>query len=128
MVERRNRFFRSSFMPGRVFASPQDSNEQMAAWLPVANSRYSRSRRARPIDLIEQERAAMRPLSPVAPDVLFRNTVRLPRDYYVRVHSNDYSVTPGLIGRLVDVTADLEQIHVSQNGVVVTSHDRASAR
>ena len=128
MVERRNRFFRSSFMPGRVFASPQDFNEQMAAWLPVANSRHSRSRRARPIDLIEQDRAGMRPLSPVAPDVLFRNTVRLPRDYYVRVHSNDYSVTPGLIGRLVDVTADLEQIHVSHNGVTVTSHDRAWAR
>jgi hypothetical protein len=38
MVERRNRFFRSSFMPGRVFASPQDFNEQMAAWLPVAKA------------------------------------------------------------------------------------------
>jgi hypothetical protein len=70
----------------------------------------------------------MRPLSPVAPDVLFRNTVRLPRDYYVRVHSNDYSVAPALIGRLVDVTADLEQVHVSHNGVTVTSHDRAWAR
>jgi len=70
----------------------------------------------------------MRPLSPVVPDVLFRNTVRLPRDYYVRVHSNDYSVAPALIGRLVDVTADLERIHVAHNGVTVTSHDRAWAR
>lgn len=128
MVERRNRFFRSSFMPGRDFASPQDFNEQMAAWLPIANARHSRSRRARPIDLIAQDRAAMRPLSPVVPDVLFRNTVRLPRDYYVRVHSNDYSVAPALIGRIVDVTADLERIHVAHNGVTVTSHDRAWAR
>ncbi len=128
MVERRNRFFRSSFLPGRDFASPQDFNEQMTAWLPIANSRHSRSRRARPIDLIAQDRAAMRPLSPVVPDVLFRNTVRLPRDYYVRVHSNDYSVAPALIGRLVDVTADLERIHVSHNGVTVTSHERAWAR
>jgi transposase len=128
MVERRNRFFRSSFMPGRHFASPQDFNEQMDDWMSLANARHSRSRRARPIDLIEQDRAAMRPLSPVAPDVLFRNTVRLPRDYYVRVHSNDYSVAPALIGRLVDVTADLEQVHVSHNGVTVTSHDRAWAR
>ena len=128
MVERRNRFFRSPFMPGRDFTSPQDFNEQMAAWLPIANSRHSRSRRARPIDLIAQDRAAMRPLSPVVPDVLFRNTVRLPRDYYVRVHSNDYSVAPALIGRLVDVTADLERIHVAHNGVTITSHDRAWAR
>ncbi|MBG6107403.1 DDE-type integrase/transposase/recombinase [Frigoribacterium sp. CG_9.8] len=128
MVERRNRFFRSSFLPGRDFASPQDFNEQMAAWLPIANARHSRSRRARPSDLIAQDRAAMRPLSPVVPDVLFRNTVRLPRDYYVRVHSNDYSVAPGLIGRLVDVTADLERIYVTHNGVTVTTHERAWAR
>ena len=128
MVERRNRFFRSSFMPGRTFASPQDFNQQMASWLPIANSRHSRSRRARPIDLISQDRAAMRSLSPVAPDVLFRNTVRLPRDYYVRVHSNDYSVAPGLIGRLVEVTADLERVNVTHNGVTVTSHERAWAR
>jgi len=52
MVERRNRFFRSSFMPGRDFASPQDFNEQMADWLPLANSRHSRSRRARPIAVV----------------------------------------------------------------------------
>ena len=128
MVERRNRFFRSSFMPGRHFASPQDFNEQMDQWLPLANARHSRSRRARPIDLIKQDRAAMRPLSPVAPDVLFRNTVRLPRDYYVRVLSNDYSVAPAMIGRLVDVTASLDTVNVTHNGVNVTTHEREWAR
>ena len=128
MVERRNRFFRSSFMPGRHFASPQDFNEQMNDWMPLVNARHSRSRRARPIDLIEQDRAAMRPLSPVAPDVLFRNTVRLPRDYYVRVLSNDNSVAPAMIGRLVDVTASLDTVHVTHNGVTVTSHEREWAR
>ena len=40
MVERRNRFFRSSFMPGRAFASPQDFNEQMASWLPMGITQY----------------------------------------------------------------------------------------
>ncbi|WP_198418088.1 MULTISPECIES: DDE-type integrase/transposase/recombinase [Cryobacterium] len=128
MVERRNRFFRSSFMSGRHFASPQDFNEQMDQWLPLANARHSRSRRARPIDLIEQDRAAMRPLSPVATDVLFRNTVRLPRDYYVRVLSNDYSVAPAMIGRLVDVTASLDTINVTHNGVNITTHEREWAR
>ncbi|GEP28746.1 Mu transposase domain-containing protein [Cryobacterium levicorallinum] len=128
MVERRNRFFRSSFMPGRHFASPQDFNEQIADWLPLANARHSQSRRARPMDLIEQDRAAMHSLSPVASDVLFRNTVRLPRDYYVRVLSNDYSVAPAMIGRLVDVTASLDTVNVTHNGVNVTSHEREWAR
>ena len=62
MVERMNRFFRSRFMPGRTFTSPTDFNMQMAAWLPIANSRFSRSRRGRPIDLIAADRAAMRAL------------------------------------------------------------------
>ena len=128
MVERRNRFFRSSFMPGRHFASPQDFNDQMDDWLPLANARHSRSRRARPVDLIERDRAAMRPLSPVAPDVLFRNTVRLPRDYYVRVLSNDYSVASAMIGRLVDVTASLDTVNVTHNGAIVTTHEREWAR
>jgi hypothetical protein len=80
------------------------------------------------MDLIEQDRAAMRPLSPVTPDVLFRNTVRLPRDYYVRVLSNDYSVAPAMIGRLVDVTASLDTVNVTHNGLKITTHEREWAR
>lgn len=53
--------------------------------------------------------------------------MRLPRDY-VRVHSNDYSVAPGLIGRMIEVTADLDRVHVWHNGFAVTSHERAWAR
>jgi hypothetical protein len=37
----------------------------------------------------------------------WRNQIRLGRDYYVRVDTSDYSVDPTAIGRLVDVTADL---------------------
>lgn len=128
MVERMNRFFRGRFMPGRTFSSPEDFNAQMAAWLPIANSRYSRSRRGRPIDLVAKDRAAMRLLPPVAPEVVFRNTVRLPRDYMVRAFSNDYSVDPALVGRLVHVTAGLERIDIHHDGQLVTSHPRTWAR
>ena len=128
MVERMNRFFRSRFMPGRTFASPEDFNSQMAAWLPVANSRFSRSRRGRPIDLVASDRAAMRALPPVAPEVLFRNSVRLPRDYMVRAFSNDYSVDPSLIGRIVHVSAGLDRVSIHHDGVLVSSHPRQWAR
>lgn len=128
MVERMNRFFRQRFMQGRQFASPADFNAQLDAWLPIANARHSRSRRAKPSELIVADRAKMRALSPIAPETLFRNTVRLPRDYYVRVFTNDYSVAPAMIGRLVDVTADLDTVTVSHNGVLVASHERAWAR
>jgi hypothetical protein len=66
MVERMNQFFRSRFMSGRAFTSPDDFNEQLAAWLLVANNRISRSRRGRPNDLISIDRAAIRGLPPTA--------------------------------------------------------------
>lgn len=128
MVERMNRFFRSRFMSGRSFTSPDDFNEQLAAWLPLANNRFSRSRRGRPNELISIDRAAMRGLSPMVPEVVFRNSVRLPRDYYVRAFSNDYSVDPAMIGRVVDVTASLDTVLVHHDGVLIAKHPRRWAR
>ena len=106
-------------MPGRAFASPDDFNDQLQAWLPVANARLSRSRRGRPNELVAADRAMMRSLPPVAPEVMFRNSVRLPRDYYVRAFSNDYSLDPTKIGRLVDVTASLDTVTVHHDGVLI---------
>jgi transposase len=128
MVERMNRFFRQRFMPGRDFRSPADFNGQLEDWLPKANHRYSRSRHGRPDELIVLDREKMRELPPVTPDTVFRNAVRLPRDYYVRVFSNDYSVDPSFIGRIVDVTADLDTVWVTHDGVLIATHVRAWAR
>ncbi|MBX0300972.1 IS21 family transposase, partial [Cryobacterium sp. 1639] len=128
MVERMNQFFRSRFMSGRTFTSPDDFNEQLTDWLPIANNRLSRSRRGRPNDLVSIDRAAMRGLPPMAPEVVFRNSVRLPRDYYVRAFSNDYSVDPSMIGRVVDVTASLDTVSVHHDGVLIAEHRRKWAR
>jgi hypothetical protein len=70
----------------------------------------------------------MLPLPPVAPAVGWVNRVRLGRDYYVRVDSSDYSVDPAVIGRFVDVTADLSRVEVRHEGRLVAAHDRAWAR
>lgn len=128
MVERMNRFFRQRFMPGRDFHSPDDFNTQLNAWLPLANHRYSRSRHGRPDELIVLDRNSMRALPPVSPETMFRNTVRLPRDYYVRVFSNDYSVDPAFIGRIVDVSADLQTVRITHDGVLIASHIRVWAK
>jgi transposase len=107
LVERRNGFFETSFMPGRDFTSPADFNTQLTDWLTIANARVVRTIKARPVDLLAADKAAMLPLPPVAPAVGWVNRVRLGRDYYVRVDSCDYSVDPAVIGRFVDVHADL---------------------
>ncbi len=128
IVERRNGFFETSFMPGRAFASPTDFNAQFAGWLQRANAREVRTIKARPADLVEADRAKMLPLPPVPLLLGWRERVRLGRDYYVRLDASDYSVEPAAIGRMVDVAADLERVRVRLEGRVVADHARAWAR
>ena len=128
LVERRNGYFETSFMPGRDFESPADFNTQFGDWLDLANSRLVRTIKTRPVDLLDADRAAMLSLPPVAPAVGWVNRVRLGRDYYVRVDSNDYSVDPAVIGRFVDVHADLARVEVRHEGRLVAAHDRVWAR
>ena len=128
IVERRNGFFETSFMPGRAFASPVDFNAQFADWLVRANAREVRTLKARPIDLIGHDRSQMLALPPVGPHLGWREQVRLGRDYYVRLDTSDYSVDPTAIGRMVDVRADLDRVRISLQGRVVADHARVWAR
>lgn len=128
VVERRNGWFETSFMPGRSFVSPADFNDQFTGWLEGANQRVVRTTKAKPVDLLEADRAAMLPLPPVRPPVGWHNQVRLGRDYYVRIASNDYSVDPTWIGRMVDVAADLDQVQVRLDGRLIADHPRVWAR
>ena len=128
VVERRNGFFETSFMPGRRFTSPGDFNAQFTDWLARANGRRVRTLNARPVDLLDADRAAMLPLPPVAPQLGWRNRIRLGRDYYVRLDTSDYSVDPVVIGRLVEVIADLDRVRVRADGCLVADHVRVWAR
>jgi len=126
LVERRNGFFETSFLPGRTFTSPADFTTQISAWLPErAATRPLRLLGGdRPVDRWKADRAAMVALPPLAPPVGLTHRVRLGRDYYVRIDSNDYSVDPRAIGRFVDVHAGLGRVVVSCAGQVVADHDR----
>ncbi|MEV4415443.1 IS21 family transposase [Catellatospora sp. NPDC049609] len=128
MVERTNGFLETSFMPGRLFTSPADFNDQLADWLVRANTRTVRSIHGRPVDLLETDYLSMIPLPPVDPPTGLNNRIRLGRDYYVRVDTVDYSVDPRSIGRFVDVTASLDTVRVFCDGQVVARHDRSWAK
>jgi transposase len=127
MVERANRYLETSFLPGRSFTSPADFNDQLAQWLPIANNRRVRAIDGRPADFLGPDRAQMLALPPVAPVTETVTSVRLGRDYYVRVAGNDYSVDPSAIGQLVDVHSTLTAVTVSRAGRVLASHDRCWA-
>jgi transposase len=128
LVERANGYLETSFLPGRVFTSPQDFNDQLERWLVRANRRRHRSLGCSPVDRLEADRAAMLPLPPVAPTVGWMRSTRLPRDHYVRLDANDYSVHPTAIGRLVEVRADLVTVTVTTGGRLVATHERCWAR
>ncbi|MEO5661750.1 MAG: IS21 family transposase [Nocardioides sp.] len=128
VVERRNGWFETSFMPGRTFRSPGDFNDQFTDWLGKANARVVRTIKAAPTDLIDADRAAMLALPPIPLHLGWRNKIRLGRDYYVRLDTNDYSVDPNLIGRMVDVAADLDRVRVRAEGRIVAEHARVWAR
>jgi hypothetical protein len=128
IVERANGYLETSFLPGRMFRSPADFNDQLADWLPRANTRRVRSLDARPTDLIGCDRQAMTALPPMPPPAGFSSRVRLPRDYYLRVLGNDYSVDPTVIGRMIDVHADLDSVTARCAGSLVAAHPRCWAR
>jgi transposase len=126
IVERNNDYLETSFLPGRVFASPADFNAQLGEWMLLANSRRKRVLGCAPADRIGADRAAMAPLPPLAESSLgWHNRIRLPRDHYVRIDTCDYSVDPAVIGRWVDVRADLGQVMVTCEGRLVACHDRS---
>ena len=128
LVERLHDYLERSFLPGRAFASPADFNAQLQQFLTRANARQHRALGCAPADRIEADRAAMIALPPVPPVTGWRHGSRLPRDHYVRLDSNDYSVHPSVIGRRIEVTVDLDRVRVACDGQAVAGHDRIWAR
>ncbi|MFF3874114.1 hypothetical protein [Streptomyces sp. NPDC001978] len=110
------------------FASPTDFNIQLADWLSKANRRIHRTLKARPSDRINADTARMLPIPPVDPPGWWRSSLRLPRDHYVRLDTNDYSIHPLAIGRRIEVKADLDQVLAFCEGTEVARHARCWAR
>ena len=128
LVERFHDYLERSWLPGRTFASPADFNVQLAGWVATVNTRWRRHLECSPADRIGADRAAMTALPPVAPVTGWRRAARLPRDHYVRLDANDYSVDPAVIGRRIEITADLARVRVTCEGRLVADHDRCWAR
>ena len=128
LIERAHDYLERSFLPGRVFSSPADFNAQLAGWLAVGNQRRRRVLGCAASDRITADRAAMLALPPVAPVVGWRSTTRLARDHYLRLDGNDYSVHPAVIGRRIEVVADLTRVQAHCDGQLVADHQRLWAK
>jgi hypothetical protein len=128
IVERNNDYYETSFLPGRTFESIDDFNAQFTGWLRRANNRVHATTRLRPAEAIYEDRGSMLAFPPVLPDVSLRFGTRVPRDHYIRVETNDYSVNPRFVGRRVEVRVNLDTVVVTCDGTVVAEHRRCLAR
>lgn len=128
IVERANGYFETSFLPGRCFDDIADFNRQLVGWLTKrANVRVHATTRVRPAEAIFEDRGSMLALPEQLPDVSWRHSIRLPRDHYVRVQTNDYSVNPRFVGRRVEITLTLDEVVVTCEGTEVARHRRCLA-
>jgi len=128
LVERLHDYLERSFLPGRGFASPADFNDQLSGFLARANQRRHRVLGCRPLDRLEGDRQAMLSLPAVPPVTGWRHSTRLPRDHYLRLDGNDYSVHPAAIGRRVELHASLDRVQVFCDGRLVADHSRVCAK
>jgi len=124
LIERAHDYLERSFLPGRSFAGPAEFNTQLTDWLGVVNTRPRRALGCAPADRIAADRAGMLTVPPVAPASGWRSSMRLPRDHYIRLDSNDYSVHASVIGRRIEVIADLERVRALCEGKIVADHER----
>ena len=127
-MERANQYFETSFLPGRRVEDVADFNRQFTGWLVRANHRIHATTKVRPSEAAYEDRGAMLAFPPVVPDPSLRWSIRLPRDHYVRVDTNDYSVNPRFVGRRIEVRVDLDTVVATCEGTEVARHRRCLAR
>jgi transposase len=128
IIERNNGYLETSFLPGRRFESVADFNRQLTSWLVKANNRIHATTKVRPAEAAYEDRGAMLGFPPVLPDTAWRFSTRLPRDHYVRVFTNDYSVNPRFVGRRVEVKVTLDEVIATCEGTEVARHRRCVAK
>jgi len=124
MNERSNGYYETSFLPGRTFLDAWDFNDQLSQWLKKANRRVHATTRTVPAEALYEDRGSMIAFPPVMPDPSLSYSMRLGRDFYVRVDCNDYSANPRFIGRMVTVRADLDTVVVTSDGLEIARHRR----
>jgi transposase len=130
LVERLQGYLETNFEPGRLFANERDYQLQLDAWFEKANARTHKTLRARPVDRLAAERAAMRPLPERPPETDRRWVMRVAPDPYLRFETNDYSLDPRRVGRRVEVRVSQRELAAVclDSGELAARHERSFAR
>jgi transposase len=129
-VERSIKFVRENFFSGREWTTIEELNEQVLEWcLSDSLERPWRRGESKLVkDAFREEKEKLNPL----PATLFlareRLRVSIGKTPFARFHTNDYSVPPEYVGKLLDILASHSTVQFIDGLKVVATHTRSWGR
>jgi transposase len=125
-VEAAVRYLKSGFWPARRFASLRELDEQYADWRDrTCNRRLHATRRFIVEERLAEERAALRPLSPLRFDWSGHRSTRVPIDGYLRHGGCFYRAPERLVHERVELRFDRDQVWIVHRGQEVARYRRS---
>lgn len=117
-------YIERNFYPGRTFADMADLNRQLLDWCRDKSRRTIRTLGTRPIDLYETERRCLLPLPGFIPEVYRLHHRIVDLAGYIHLHTNQYSVPAGVIGRRLEIRETGERVLVFHGPRLIVAHQR----
>lgn len=105
-----------AFLPVRTFTGPADFNTKLQAWPDLVNQRRRRALGCATVDRVAADTRGDAAVTAGAAGYRVMVLDRCPGGFYVRLDGNDYSVHPSVIGRRVQVNADLDRVQAFGDG------------
>jgi transposase len=126
-VERPMDYIKDNFLAGREFSDIDHLNAHSLHWLGhTANVRIHGTTQKRPIDLFDQEKPTLAPITEVAPYRFVDPVARVVSyESMIRFHGSRYSVPPQYAGQSVQVAAEGGQVLVRVGDTVIAEHHEA---
>lgn len=125
-VERRIRDIRESFFAARSFASLDDLNRQLDAWLErIVHARHVPNDNTRTVEkALLEERERLLPLPDHRFDASYAHPIASGKTPYVRFDRNDYSIPHSLVRKPLTLVASDTLVRILDGNVEVARHAR----
>jgi transposase len=128
-VERDIGYVKGNCFRARTFESFEAAQEYLSEWRhKIALRRVHSTTRKRPVDLFEEERKALKPLSSDPFEIATWGQYKLRKDCHIKVQGSFYSVPYQYIGQKVLVRLTQDHLTVFANNGELAKHRRALTR
>ena len=125
-VESGVKYVKNTFVPLKTFRDLADANAQLMQWvMTVAGRRDHGTTYVAPLKRFEEtEKALLKPLPAVAPELATWAQVKLHGDCHLQVHKCRYSASYKLVGQTLDVRLSESSVRVYHQHTLVATHPR----